>query len=400
MQELLMGQIRTGLRKTAMLLAAGLVAFMVLAPASAQDSKPTPPTNLKKVGDHWTPWDPPAAGPEAYVIEKGDNFWNLAQEWLGDPYLWPQIWDENRYVLDSHWIYPGDPLVIPGMPTVVPAEGPPPTEDLPTEPKATDQASGGYGRDATGADVGDPEAEPMRPTPMPLLPLADATDLYCSGHITPEHELSGLTLTSVASEKYGVADGDVVYLNHGRDWSLQPGDEFAVVRPTGQVAHPETGRLLGTYLKRLGKLRIMLVHDDSATAVIENACQDIEVGDDLLPWAEIPVPMARSMPDFDRWDIAPSGGATGTIVSTSDKFDLIGVGNVIHTDLGASSGVRPGDVLTLYRHNNAALPALDRLQRLNIAQAVVLTVEPTTSTIKVTHSVQELFVGDQVEVSR
>ena len=35
-----------------------------------------------------------------------------AERWLGDPYLWPQVWDENRYILDSHWIYPGDPIVI------------------------------------------------------------------------------------------------------------------------------------------------------------------------------------------------------------------------------------------------------------------------------------------------
>ena len=34
------------------------------------------------------------------------------REHLGDPYLWPQIWERNQYVLDAHWIYPGDPLVL------------------------------------------------------------------------------------------------------------------------------------------------------------------------------------------------------------------------------------------------------------------------------------------------
>ena len=29
-----------------------------------------PPQDLKKVGDHWTPWDPPEAGPDAYIIQK------------------------------------------------------------------------------------------------------------------------------------------------------------------------------------------------------------------------------------------------------------------------------------------------------------------------------------------
>ena len=98
------------------------------------ESSHHPPQNLKLVGDHWTPWDPPPAGPGAYIIQKGDTLWDLAEAWLGDPFLWPQIWDENRYILDSHWIYPGDPLVVPGKPTVVPDGGPPPTDEAATPP--------------------------------------------------------------------------------------------------------------------------------------------------------------------------------------------------------------------------------------------------------------------------
>ena len=104
------------------ILATGGVAF-------GEEPQTTPPKNLKKVGDHWTPWDPPAPGPDAYIIQKGDTLWDLAGKWFEDPFLWPQIWDENRYILDSHWIYPGDPLVVPGRPTVVPAEGVPPVAE-------------------------------------------------------------------------------------------------------------------------------------------------------------------------------------------------------------------------------------------------------------------------------
>ena len=70
-----------------------------------------PPTDLHLVGDHWTAWDPPATYPEGaelYVIEKGDTLWDLSNRFYGDPYLWPQLWERNQYVLDAHWIYPGD----------------------------------------------------------------------------------------------------------------------------------------------------------------------------------------------------------------------------------------------------------------------------------------------------
>ena len=74
-----------------------------------------PPGNLQLVGDHWTAWDPPTSfpdGAEVYIIQKGDTLWDLANQYYGDPYLWPQLWERNQYIVDAHWIYPGDPLVV------------------------------------------------------------------------------------------------------------------------------------------------------------------------------------------------------------------------------------------------------------------------------------------------
>ena len=97
-------------RKSALLaLAAMILTAGVLA------ANENPPTNLKMVGDHWTAWDPPMSfpeGAEVYIIQKGDTLWDLANQYYGDPYLWPQIWERNQYILDAHWIYPGDPLVM------------------------------------------------------------------------------------------------------------------------------------------------------------------------------------------------------------------------------------------------------------------------------------------------
>ena len=88
-----------------------------------QPGSTLPPTNLKKVGDHWTPYDPPdpesfPADATLHIIVPGDTLWDLADLVFGNPYLWPQIWNENRYIEDSHWIYPGDPLLLPARPTV------------------------------------------------------------------------------------------------------------------------------------------------------------------------------------------------------------------------------------------------------------------------------------------
>src|SRR5262245_40834939 len=93
-----------------------------------QQSPTAPPRNLRKVGDHWTPYNPPdpeSFPPDAtlHIIVKGETLWGLADLSYNDPYLWPQLWDQNRYITDSHWIYPGDPLLVPPRPRVVTPTG-------------------------------------------------------------------------------------------------------------------------------------------------------------------------------------------------------------------------------------------------------------------------------------
>src|SRR5437867_4388183 len=181
-----------------------------------------PPKNLKKVGDHWTPWDPPQAISDSYVILKGDTLWDLAGKWLGDPHLWPQVWDQNRYVLDSHWIYPGDPLAVPAKPNVVPPEGPAPSAEA---------------KPPEGEHVAEPPAavteEAQIPTPTPTTPakpalirLADRHDLYCSGWIDAERHPSALEVQAGEMEKDLQSQGDVVYLNQGRNQGISAGAEY------------------------------------------------------------------------------------------------------------------------------------------------------------------------------
>jgi hypothetical protein len=361
----------------------GLLVVTALAGVQAVNaqSSTSPPKNLKLVGDHWTPWDPPPAGPDAYIIVKGDTLWDLSGRWLGDPFLWPQIWDENRYILDSHWIYPGDPLVIPGRPTVVP-EGELPADEgditeAPVEPEEPEEV----------AEV------PPAPVPPPLVPVADAMDVYCSGYIDPEHVYSELWVAGREQEKEHLAQGDVIYLNQGRNQGIQAGDEFGIIRPTHGVVHPTSGSALGTFVRRLGRVRVMITQENTSTAVIASSCEDILQNDELVVWEEIPIPMRRSMPPFERYDVTPSGGDTGHIVEVGDRLDYVAEGHIIYVDLGVASGINPGEVLTLYEERG-------ELPRVNLGQAVVITVEPLTSTAKLTMTVKETEIGDRVEILR
>jgi hypothetical protein len=177
-----------------------------------------------------------------------------------------------------------------------------------------------------------------------------------------------------------------------------------VIREARPVNHPGTEDVLGTYVRRLGKVRVIAVQENTSTAAITESCSDMMMSDELVPWVDIPIRRRRSMPAFERYNVEPSGGEQGYIVAFKDDdnslgwhrrgdmgLNVVGAGHVVYVDLGEETGIAPGDVMSIFRPNGD-------LPRLMLGQAVILTVEDGTSTAKVTYSVKEIYPGDRVEI--
>lgn len=363
-----------------------------------------PPQDLHLVGDHWTAWDPPQppAGAQVHIIERGDTLWDLAAKSYGNPYLWPQIWEKNQYILDAHWIYPGDPLVM-GLEVA-------PVDSL-TEGGGLDEGDGTGTPDVPG-DVLTPEQAAGAP-----IPLGAESDIYCTGYIGDldekfeytiigsEYESLGPDLDLGASSgfrgkygrvgtvKYNLSTGDIVYLDGGRSRGMTPGTVFTVVEPQRQVVHPLTNQVAGRFYHYVGRIRVLSVQEETAIGEIVHTCDPILVGQQLQAYEPEPVPLGR--PTAIRPVNYPSTEdelrGSPIILFSQDNLVSLAEDHVVYIDRGADQEVTPGDMYTIYRTNHDGLPPIV------IGELAVLSVHKSSSVAKIIESRYAVFVGDRLE---
>jgi len=339
------------------------------------------------VAEHWTKNDayPRSVekGSRVHIVEKGDTLWDLAARYLGNPFLWPQIWDANKYIPNAHWIYPGDPIVIVGMEPVSEEQiakevEAPPTEEAPEAPSTA--------------------TAPEKVT----YPIALDVDLYCSGYIT--NNLQALPMRIVgneeSSEKVGLATNDIVYLNQGEAEGISPGDEFTIIHKVRSINHPISMKNLGEYVTQTGRLKVVATQEHTSTAQITYACDATRVEDVLIPFEPKEVPVFTEMPPVDRYS-SEGPNVKGYVVFAKDDLGAIGQGHELQIDLGSKDGVLVGTRLVLYRHHKSDYERVgfsQDLPRQVLGEMVVFNVQDNTATGRIIQSFNYVTVGDQVEV--
>jgi hypothetical protein len=339
-----------------------------------------PPQPLYLVDGHWTPYDPPSEFPEGatvHTVVAGDTLWDLAATYLGDPYLWPQIWERNPYIKDSHWIYPGDPIVI----DVGVQEPPTDIEDVvPDDTMASE------------FDTQEYEAPPVQEDAPH--PLGASADVYCFAKLVQDESVFPFMISSAERIHFqdSYSEGDIVYISGGVEQGVAAGDRFSVLARIRPLNHVATNADMGIIYSQVGQIKVLCAQENSAIAEIIYACDPIEIGMVLEPFRPVPVPLVVSPDPTDRCDV-PNGKPIGSIVYTRDDQIEIGAGWLVFIDLGAADGVFPGQFATVYRPN----PAKD-MPRIVMAEIGILTVEEHYATAILTGGWAPVYVGDRVEI--
>jgi len=411
-------------RRVALLVAIASIAASAALPAADQ-----PPRHLKYVNGHWTAWDPPASFPEGtqvHIVQPGDTFWDLAAANLGNPYLWPQIWEKNQYVLDAHWIYPGDPLDI-GV-AVAPAQ----TGDLGSEVDETvdvggqvDPGAAGLGEGSGAGAQGEAgsataasrlETAPAGGSRSVPVPLGSEDDIYCYGYvgdvdeafsykvIGSEYEVLSPTLVNVAGAVeglYGTVDtvkvelttGDLVYIDGGRAAGLSAGQVFTAIEPGRSIAHPVRGGVFGRQFSYRGRVRILSVEEETAIGEVVQSCIGMRVGNVLKPFVPEPVPLARRTPLRPANDPVTTEALEDTpvILASPARLVTLGQDHVVYLDKGEDDDVLPGDIFTIYRPNQSPKPPVV------VGELAVLSVQPHSAVARILESRYPVYAGDRLE---
>ncbi len=368
------------------------VLFLMQAPATAQDAAPpaapepaTLQTGPAEVARHWSKYEYPVSIPEGapyLIIKDGDTLWDLAGTYLGSPFLWPQIWEQNQYIADAHWIYPGDPLLLPRLQVVAEHAGELGPEGMPEE--------GEEGAAGMPTEYGAGEqAESL------LYPITEETTLFCAGYVTDEDVDDSLQISG-GEEKGKVAYGtnEFLYINKGANSGVRAGDVYAVHAKGRKVKHPKNGDGLGRRILTKGTVRVLMVENESALGVVEMACSDIHLGDFLDAYEAPNVPLALRQDPPTRLT-PPSGKLQGYIVDIIGVGDLTmaGAGHLVTLDLGVESGIAPGNLLVVYRKGDPSGEI-----RHVLGEVAIIDVRDRTSTAKILSSLGAILVGDRVEL--
>jgi len=366
---------------------------------TAPKSSSRPPRELHRVGDHYTPYNPPdpstyAPGAKTYTIKAGDTLWGLAQQFYSNAYLWPQLWEANTWITDAHWIYPGDVLLIEGETS---ANANVATTTTTTSGNASATTNSNSAQSETTAL---PTVTAAGSTPIPL---ATEADLYCYGYIGDPNEPMPNRIDSfedaevtyhkgVLEQTDSVSMGDLVFITGGTSTGLVPGETYLIVEPGDVVKHPRTGAVVGRHYEYHGQARILCADETHARAIITQSCQEVNRGARLKPMPQLPIPIAR-IPDVPAFCDPPTARGNGTIVQSRGFQQIIGIGELVQIDLGRDDQLQPGDFLTVFRDS----PEPGQPRQI-LGEVGILTTESHTSTARVVAMHRNMGVGDKVEV--
>ncbi len=257
--------------------------------------------------------------PERYTVRRGDTLWDISALFLDDPWLWPEIWHVNPEISNPHLIYPGDILRlvwIDGQPRIM------------------------LERDLVAADVRlSPQVRyESLDDAIPTIPYDAIAAFLSKPTVLDKRTIRNAPYILDIRESHLVAGSGFHVFVRGID-DAPAGTRYRVYHVGVPLYDPDNGKLLGHEGLYVGEGRLT-VAGDPATLFLTETRREALIGDRLI--VDDP-----SLP-LNFFPSAPPRTVEGRIMHVVDGVSLIGSFQIVSLNVGASDGLTPGNVLSIY----------------------------------------------------
>lgn len=333
-----------------------------------------------------------------HTVKRGDTLWDLANAYLGDAYLWPEIYRLNTdQIEDPHWIYPGEILQLPGRGR--PAEG------IAAAPESGPEPELQQPRRSTGPTVFTPQklARPrsglaVASAPPPRVLIGD---FIRAPFLAPEKGPSGAGTLLVGYDIPGIDMPNATT-------NFQLYDKILMTPPAGSTASARSRFVAytpGDYVENVGTvvvptalLQVVRPPRDGDAAVVEV----LEIyGQVNSEQRVVSLDTAGSGASAMPVRVPAASGRTATIRSIVRDAVLPNLDYYVLFDLAQRDGMHVGDEVQIYRPR--AVPTSDigpAIPEVSIATGQVVRVTPNGATARITSQEQPAIrVGESVRVT-
>ena len=338
--------------------------------------------------------------PNVYVVKDGDTLWDIACQFLHNPWRWQQIWYKNPDIEDPDLIYPGDKIVL------FYENGAPRLKVERWSSTTTIHSSSKVG--------GVVKLRPrVRSYPaavaIPTIPLKIIGPFFNHSRVITHHQAHHCPLiTGLDEDHLVVGAGDIVYVG-----GLSPRIQdtiFDVIRPGKVYKHPKTKEPLGIEGIMLGKVELDK-RGDPARMIVSESLNEIAINDRIIG-----TEIEKIDPYFKPK--APFGPARGYIISLfggvnkTDEYKIfkpsaIGINRMGQYQIVVVTGGKDikretGDVLAIFQKPQDPPKRFKRSKysqnfpSLNVGTMVVFRVFDRVSYALIMNSTRGIYLLDEV----
>lgn len=310
-----------------------------------------------------------------HKVVKKDTLWDISEKYLGNPFLWPKLWQWNDYITNPHFIYPGNkirlypPEVIVKRPHGEPEE----MKEVTVEIQEVEM-----------------EQEKIEIETTEELPRYSFPELKSTGLISlNEMEKAGKILNA-EDEKVMLTTGDIVYVTLNE--SPSSGDIYTIFDVQEKVIHPVTEEYLGYKVTILGTMEIMSFDAGLAIAKIIKAYNAIFRENAVMKQPAIPESISL---------IYSESSLDGYIIGTKEDQKSFGENDIVYLDLGKEDGVVAGNSFIIYKKGDVVTDKTTDIEytlpSITIGRLLIIDVKENSSAAIIIYSIEEMHVGERIK---